>query len=200
MQQAQQRIQDVTKHALRGRRGRRLGEANLGQLEIPVADLVPGEVVEDVGDAARIHTARIARRPRRSPDCSRDRIQASGPVRSAGSVAVDPVAPLINANRVAFHSLVQKLRAPTTHSSLVAWSAPGLAPCASEKPQRVCAVGIHPQQRVDDVAAGLGHLLARRVTHQAGQHHRAERDRCRPWRTARTASCARPRRRGCRSR
>src|SRR5262249_6493270 len=40
-------------------------------------------------------------------------------------------APLIRANRTAFHNLLQKLREPTTHSSLSATSPPGLAPLAS---------------------------------------------------------------------
>ena len=40
------------------------------------------------------------------------------------------VAPLSNANRVAFHSLLQKLRAPATLSSETGTSAPGLAPQA----------------------------------------------------------------------
>ena len=63
--------------------------------------------------------------------CSRDRIHASAPETSAGT-GPSTVAPLSSANRVAFHSLLQKLRAPTTHSSLTAWSAPGFAPCSSE--------------------------------------------------------------------
>jgi hypothetical protein len=61
--------------------------------------------------------------------CSRDRIQASTVDSSVGT-GPSTVAPLINANRVAFQSLLQKLRAPTTHCSLTAWSAPGFAPCS----------------------------------------------------------------------
>src|SRR4029453_2255033 len=41
------------------------------------------------------------------------------------------VAPFISANRVAFHSLLQKLREPWHHSSLRGTSVPGLAPRAS---------------------------------------------------------------------
>src|SRR3954447_15537938 len=62
---------------------------------------------------------------------SRDRIHASGPVTDDGS-SPSTVAPDISANRVAFHSFVQKLRAPTTHSSLIAWSAPGFAPWSND--------------------------------------------------------------------
>ena len=40
------------------------------------------------------------------------------------------MAPLSSANRVAFHSLLQKFLAPVTHSSLTATSPPGLAPRA----------------------------------------------------------------------
>src|SRR5690606_38661469 len=39
-------------------------------------------------------------------------------------------APFVRANRVAFHSLLQKLRDPAHHSSLTGTSAPGLAPRA----------------------------------------------------------------------
>src|SRR6516162_8098583 len=40
-------------------------------------------------------------------------------------------APLSRAKRTAFHSLLQKLREPAAHSSLIAMSLPGLAPRAS---------------------------------------------------------------------
>src|SRR5437763_15009055 len=62
---------------------------------------------------------------------SRVRIHASAPV-TADGIGPSTVAPDISANRVAFHSFVQKLRAPTTHSSLIAWSAPGFARCSSD--------------------------------------------------------------------
>ena len=63
---------------------------------------------------------------------NRERIHASAALTDAGS-SPETVAPLSSAKRVAFHSLLQKLRAPTTHSSLIAWSAPGLAPCSSDR-------------------------------------------------------------------
>src|SRR5262249_51526821 len=44
--------------------------------------------------------------------------------------AVGTRAPLSSANRVAFHSLLQKLREPAAQSSLIATSPPGLAPLA----------------------------------------------------------------------
>src|SRR5580692_806691 len=47
--------------------------------------------------------------------------------------AAATVAPFIRANRVAFQSLLQKLREPAAHSSLTAVSLPGLAPRASVK-------------------------------------------------------------------
>ena len=50
---------------------------------------------------------------------------------SCGGSAPATVAPFISANRVAFHSLLQKLREPWHHSSLTGTSAPGLAPRAS---------------------------------------------------------------------
>ena len=65
---------------------------------------------------------------------SRDRIHRSGTPSaarsSAESGAPPATAPFISANLVAFHSLLQKLRAPATHSSLSATSPPGLAPLA----------------------------------------------------------------------
>ena len=50
---------------------------------------------------------------------------------SAGGRSPATVAPFISANRVAFHSLLQKLREPWHHSSLIGTSEPGLAPRAS---------------------------------------------------------------------
>ena len=63
--------------------------------------------------------------------CSRDRIQRST-VDSSSAAGRSPavVAPFISAKRVAFHSLLQKLREPWHHSSLTGTSAPGLAPRA----------------------------------------------------------------------
>ncbi len=62
------------------------------------------------------------------------RIQRSASVSSlASGTGVATVAPLDNANRVAFHNFVQKLREPAAHSSASAMSAPGLAPLARVK-------------------------------------------------------------------
>src|SRR3954466_9086990 len=65
--------------------------------------------------------------------CRRDRIHLSTADRSDGSSpATGPAdTPLMRANLVAFQSLLQKLRAPCTHSSLTATSDPGLEPRAS---------------------------------------------------------------------
>src|ERR1700730_13409419 len=62
---------------------------------------------------------------------SRDRIHRSGTEYTAGvSCAAGTCAPLRRAKRTAFHSLLQKLREPAAHSSLMAMSLPGLAPRA----------------------------------------------------------------------
>ncbi len=66
---------------------------------------------------------------------SRDSIHRSGTEKAAGSGpekdgASGTRAPLSRANRTAFHSLLQKLRDPAAHSSLMAMSPPGLAPRA----------------------------------------------------------------------
>src|SRR5580658_2241983 len=66
---------------------------------------------------------------------SLDKIQRSGTLSDPSSVSAScPLAlaraPLISAKRTAFHSLLQKFRDPTTHSSLSATSPPGLAPRA----------------------------------------------------------------------
>src|SRR5690348_7046244 len=61
----------------------------------------------------------------------RDRIQRSGTERAPGEgTASGTWAPLRRAKRTAFHSLLQKLREPAAHSSLMAMSPPGLAPRA----------------------------------------------------------------------
>src|SRR5207248_490444 len=66
--------------------------------------------------------------------CNRDRIQRSTvDSSSAGGSSPTVVAPLSNANRVAFHSLLQKLREPWHQSSLTGTSVPGFAPRASVK-------------------------------------------------------------------
>src|SRR5580704_19673287 len=63
---------------------------------------------------------------------SRDRIHRSGLEYELGSGgAAGTCAPLSRAKRTAFHSLLQKLREPAAHSSLMASSLPGLAPRAS---------------------------------------------------------------------
>ncbi len=62
---------------------------------------------------------------------SRDRIHRAAVGSPAGSGApAGTVAPFSSANRVAFHSLLQKFRDPVTHSSLTGTSLPGLAPRA----------------------------------------------------------------------
>src|ERR1035441_5531714 len=62
---------------------------------------------------------------------SRDKIQRSGTEYEAGSGAgAGTRAPLSRAKRTAFHNLLQKLREPAAHSSLMAMSPPGLAPRA----------------------------------------------------------------------
>jgi hypothetical protein len=52
---------------------------------------------------------------------------------STGGSSPATVAPFINAKRVAFQSLLQKLREPWHHSSLIGTSEPGFAPRASVK-------------------------------------------------------------------
>src|SRR5262249_18945985 len=70
---------------------------------------------------------------------SPESIHRSGTLSAARSAAVrspsapspqTALAPLMSANLAAFQSLLQKLRAPATHSSLSATSPPGLAPLA----------------------------------------------------------------------
>src|SRR5580693_5975687 len=62
---------------------------------------------------------------------SRDRIHRSGLAYERGSGGASGTwAPLSRAKRTAFHSLLQKLREPAAHSSLMAMSPPGLAPRA----------------------------------------------------------------------
>src|SRR3954451_6849100 len=64
---------------------------------------------------------------------SRDRIHLSTADISDLSGSSSETAPFISANRVAFQSLLQKLREPWHHSSLIGTSEPGFAPRASVK-------------------------------------------------------------------
>src|SRR6266567_2797785 len=134
MEQPEQPVEYEAEHRP-GRRGDRLVSARqrgLGQLEVPVAELVPGEVIEDVAGLGELEA--VKQRVRVAVTAaSRDRIQRSGTASVAGSGKAAPElapAPLSSANLVAFHSLLQKFRAPATHSSLMATSPPGLDPRA----------------------------------------------------------------------
>ena len=57
--------------------------------------------------------------------------RSTGDSSSAAGSGPAVVAPLSSANRVAFHSFVQKLRLPWTQSSPIGTSVPGFAPRAS---------------------------------------------------------------------
>ena len=94
---------------------------------------------------------------------------------ATGGRSPSTVAPFIRAKRVAFHSLLQKLREPWHHSSLIGTSEPGLAPRARVKPGRVGAVAVDPVERVDHVAERLRHLLAVTVADHAVQRDDVER-------------------------
>src|SRR5260370_13142435 len=56
--------------------------------------------------------------------------EAAGAMGGEAGAAGGTWAPLSRAKRAAFHSLLQKLREPAAHSSLMAMSPPGLAPRA----------------------------------------------------------------------
>ena len=102
---------------------------------------------------------------------SRSRIHRSAGV-SASLVQRSPsgtVAPLSRANLVALNSFEQNLPEPATHSSAMAWSAPGIRPAGQGEPHGVGAVVLDPLQRVDGVALGLRHLLAVLVADQPVQ-------------------------------
>src|ERR1700712_3502317 len=99
---------------------------------------------------------------------SREMIQASAPVRSVGT-GPSVVAPFIRANLVAFQSLVEKLREDSTISWPIGTSVPGLAPRGKGNRAGAGAVGVHPLQRIDAVAARLRHLLTELVADHAVQ-------------------------------
>ena len=146
VQQPHQHVEDVAEHraGALGRACRR--ELRLGQLQVPVAQLVPREVVERLGGLGELEVLeqRIDLRgdlvqPPEDPRVGvgeRARERTSAPAVDGRGSAGE--APLARANRAAFHSFVPKLRAAATLSSPIGASTPGLATRASAK--RVASV------------------------------------------------------------
>ena len=92
---------------------------------------------------------------------------ASGSPRSASGGDVRGRAP--STNRAAFQSLLAKLRASSSRRAASRRSLPGAVPLTSAKRSASAPISSIVLERVDDVALRLGHLLAVRVAHEAGQ-------------------------------
>jgi hypothetical protein len=176
VQEPQQHVQDVPQHGAGGLGLRTApGERHLGELDVPVADLIPGEVVEhvaelrelevlvarvDLGDggvqAGEDPAVRGGELLARRHGCSGGRAVHQG---EAGRVPQ-----LVAEVARALHPLLADRHV-----------GPRVGAAGKRKPGRVGAVGLDPEQRVDNVASGLRHLLAELVAHHAVQHDDLER-------------------------
>ena len=143
-----------------------VGQADLGELEAPVAELVPDRLVDEPG-----HLAEGVRRPspRRPPRPSPRRATAAsarpgrGGGRRAGAArrrrgSMAGRAP--TTYRVAFQSLFAKFRAFSSLAVPKRWSLPGRGAVDQREAEGIRAGLVDDAERVDDVALRLRHLLA----------------------------------------
>ena len=185
MEQPQVRVEDLDQ-----RPPRRLalldgaalvGEADLGQLEAPVAELAPDRLVQEPRHLAEgVPGDRLvdggggrggARQEPALGGAEVRRSRAGGARRRRRSSAGR--AP--TTKRVAFHSLLAKFRACSSLASPKRWSLPGVAPWMTAKRSASAPASSMTPERVDDVALRLRHLLAVRVADEPGQVDRVER-------------------------
>ena len=195
VQQAQRDVEDLAQDPA-GDLGRLAAreERGLGQLDVPVEDLVPREVVQGVGELRELVVV-VVRVDLGDDACSAG-TGSSGrwpTCCSTGGSSPSTVAPFISAKRVAFQILLAKLRDPGPSPRRSARRCRGWRRGEGEA-QGVGAVLVHPVQRVD-----------RRCRRTSTSSCRARRGPCRgrrwcgtgprrPSRTGRTSSSGRPRR------
>ncbi|CKO96096.1 Uncharacterised protein [Mycobacterium tuberculosis] len=172
MQQAQQRVQPGGQHG--GGVCESLGKLRFGQFEVPVAEFVPGEVIQGLTSAAELVSVEgrinfgpnlfqpsenpavgVGQLVRRWQGCWRGAIEQCVPS------GVEQLGPEI-ARRP--HGILAHRQVTT-----------GTGPAGQREPQRIGPEHFHPIQRVDDVALGLAHLAARLVADQPMQKHVGER-------------------------
>ena len=143
-------------------RGRRLGvQARLGELEVPVAELGPEEVVELERGRARARTRRASATVRSVIRSSRERIQRSSTRLGAAGAGATPSSTPSRISREAFHSLFARSRPCLTRSSPSS-GRPGrtTSPAARSAARRApCSASISVE-RVDPGAERLRHPAA----------------------------------------
>ena len=172
MEQFQQRVQHVGQHRRRVRYS--VGQLDLRKLDVPVAELVPGEVIERFAGTAelvvverRIHFGANLFRAAEDPavrigqlGCVGQRCrsgavhqrEAGGVEQLGGEVARRPGMILADGQVTA-----------------------GAGAAGQGEPQSVGTEHLHPVQWVDAVAARLAHLAAELVANQPVQEHILER-------------------------
>ena len=157
-----------------------VGQADLGQLQAPVAVLAPDRLVEEAGHLAErvVGHGRVDGRRRRRGARQRSsarpgpRCAASGRRRSAPAGIVGGPCAEHEARRVP--ELVGEVAGVLELGGPKRWSLPGRRAVDEGEAQGVGADLVDRRQRVDDVALRLGHLLAVRVADQARQVDRVE--------------------------
>ena len=168
MQHVEELIQDPGGRGLGFRLGVFVGalEDGLGELQVPVAERAPGEVIEGVRRLVEL-------------------VGLHGPHHPTGGfhhVADDPAVDRLPARRgieagpgPAPVHLAEAGRVPQLGGEVAvaldpAFRQPDVAALHGQRgegePEGVGAVGVDEDKGVDDVALGLGHLLARHVAHQ----------------------------------
>ena len=85
MEQPAEPVQDRGQHPLGGRAGRRIAEPALDELEVPVAEVAPGEVAEPPGRLGELEVLQVGGHSRRSSRSSPSRIQRSSIGRASRS-------------------------------------------------------------------------------------------------------------------
>ncbi len=149
-------------------------QLHLGQLDVPVAELVPGEVVERLAGPAelvaverRIHLGANLFQPAEDPAVGVGELVGVGQRRRAGAVHQrEPGG-------------VEQLGGEVARRAGVVLAdgqvAAGAGAAGQGEPQRVGAELLHPVQRIDAVAARLAHLAAELVADQPVQEDVLER-------------------------
>lgn len=172
MQQPQQRVQCCCQH----RRGMRnpFGQLRFGQFDVPVAEFVPGEVVERFTGPAelvvverRIDFRANLFQPPKDPSVGVGQLVERRQLRQLRAVE----------QRIA--GGVEQLGAEVARRPDVILPdrqiAAGAGAAGQGEPQGVGAEHVHPVERVDDVALGLAHLATGLVADQPVQEDVGER-------------------------
>ena len=174
VQQLEQRVQDSSKNC--GGMRDTFCKLHFSELEVPVAELVPCEVVQRFACAAelvvvqrRIHLGANLFHPPQNPAIGIGQLGDIGQWCRAGAVHQrEPGGVEKFGGEVARGAGVV-----LTDGQVTAWA--GAA--GQGEPQRVRTEGLDPVQRIDPVAARLAHLATELVADQPVQEHVSERHR-----------------------